>query len=181
MSFANTRTECDSQSITNGSSSTSSTSNSSSRTIPLKTGENEQECSINSMNYVTDSRLCVKENICGVCFVNGVAHYIPSWSLAQTLLGSRSFVHHRKKNIIPEPSKMFFSQGTSRNPTAKSCYNFPPKKKRVYQAMEQTPRPHDSHPKTSSSSYGKKHKQNCLQSESRKSSPCTEKAHTRIW
>ncbi|CAK9249628.1 unnamed protein product [Sphagnum jensenii] len=24
---------------------------------------------------------------------------------------------------------MFFSQGTSRNPTAKSCYNFPPKKK----------------------------------------------------
>ncbi len=41
--------------------------------------------------------------------------------------------------------------------------------------------PQESHPKTSSSSHGKKHKQNCLQSESRKSSPCTEKAHTRIW
>jgi hypothetical protein len=38
---------------------------------------------------------------------------------------------------------MFFSQGTSRNPTAKAT-----KKESVYQAMEQTPRPHDSHPKT---------------------------------
>jgi len=68
----------------------------------------------------------------GVCFVNGVAHYIPSWSLAQTLLGSRSFVHHRKKNIIPEPSKMFFSQGTSRNPTAKAAIISHQKRKSLF-------------------------------------------------